>query len=389
MKRWFSGVLVILCLVTLAAFSPAQEANVILPTVDAYYSSGGRFLLSSPSTNRGMGRWTHLNFAVSSTSVYNYDDSARVVSGGAIDSTTTGRRADYVMSFTSAPFGGSEGTTAPPTPLHHISRAYVWRGLYGVVLAIQLRNTGTTSLTGRVSLEFYPRIDQSYNGHSLRWRSQDSIVYYYRSGLPHYVAFKALNKAPVGLRFRTGTEFYATVSYAEGQPDSLRFNPSTYTSFDVSADAGSTIRSMIFLNHGSVTLNAGATTDWYYYAVAYDTTETRVIAAIKDVESKYRQTLVSVERMDQVVPSAFMLHQNYPNPFNPATTLRFDIARREQVRLSIYDALGREVAELANGTYEPGSYSVTFDVAGLPSGVYFSTLTSPSGHQTRKLLLMK
>ncbi|TSA15901.1 T9SS C-terminal target domain-containing protein [bacterium] len=373
----------------LVASAVAQDVNIILPTVDSYYATTGRYLLSSPVTNRGMGRWAHLNLAVSNTNVYNYDDSVAVIAPGTADSTSAGRKADYLMSFTSKAFGGSEATSFSGPTVYHYSQAYVWKGLRGVVLAVQLKNLGSSAITGKLSFEFYPRIDQSYSGHSVRWRSQDSIAFYYRPGLSHYVAFKALNRAPVGLRTVNGTEFFATVTYAEGQPDSLRFKAANYASFDASRDAASADRSMIFLNQGSVTIDGGAQTGWYYYAVAYDTSEVKVIASLKEVETKYRSTLVSVERATNIIPEGYELSQNYPNPFNPATKIKFSVPQRSSVTLSVYDELGRNVCSLVNQQLDAGTYVSTFDASNLSSGVYYYVLRAGSFVESHKMILIR
>jgi len=370
----------------LVASVAAQDVNIILPTVNSYYTTDGRYLLSSPFTNRGMGRWAHLNLAVSNTNVYNFDDSVTVIAPGNADSTSTGRKADYLMSFSSNVFGGSEATSFSGPAVYHYSQAYVWKGLRGVILAIQLRNLGSSAITGKLSFEFYPRIDQSYINHSVRWRSQDSIAFYYRPGLSHYVAFKALNRVPVGLRTANSTEFFATVTYAEGQPDSLRFKAANYTSFDASRDAAAE-RTMIFLNQGSVTINSGAQTGWYYYAVAYDTSEARVIASLKEVETKYRSTLVSVERATNIIPKGYELSQNYPNPFNPSTTISYSLPKTAIVSLRIFNALGQEVASLVNERKEGGNHQTTWN-PNVPSGIYFYRLQAGEFMETRKMILL-
>jgi len=382
-------VLVLVLAAGLVASVVAQDVNIILPTVDSYYATTGRYLLSSPVTNRGMGRWAHLNLAVSNTNVYNYDDSVAVIAPGTADSTSAGRKADYLMSFTSNAFGGSEATLFSGPTVYHYSQAYVWKGLRGVILAIQLKNLGSSAITGKLSFEFYPRIDQSYTGHSVRWRSQDSIALYYRAGLSHYVAFKALNRAPVGLRTVNGTEFFATVTYAEGQPDSLRFKAANYTSFDASRDAASAERSMIFLNQGSVTINGGAQTGWLYYAVAYDTSEAKVVTSLKEVETKYRSTVVSVERATNTIPECFQLSQNYPNPFNPSTQIKFMLMARSNATLTVYDALGRNIRTLVNQQLDAGEYTSTFDATGLSSGVYYYVLRAGSLVESRRMVLIR
>jgi hypothetical protein len=69
------------------------------------------------------------------------------------------------------------------------------------------------------------------------------------------------------------------------------------------------------------------------------------------------------------VPNQFRLFNNYPNPFNPSTTIRFDVPQRSRVRLTIYNILGQQVAELANEEMSAGFYDRTWN-AKVASGMY-------------------
>ena len=95
-------------------------------------------------------------------------------------------------------------------------------------------------------------------------------------------------------------------------------------------------------------------------------------------------------------PAGISLQQNFPNPFNPSTTIRYTIggARRQgsgasQVRLVVYDILGRQVAVLVNAWETPGTYTVQFDATGLASGIYFCRLQSGTFVEERKLCLVR
>ena len=113
-------------------------------------------------------------------------------------------------------------------------------------------------------------------------------------------------------------------------------------------------------------------------------------------------SLVGVNTFSSEIPDKFSLFQNYPNPFNPSTVIRFSIpgsvgvAYMRPLQLKVYDVLGREVAMLVNQQMQPGSYSVDWDAANYPSGVYFYRLVvgdnSNNGGeftQTKKMLLIK
>jgi hypothetical protein len=89
------------------------------------------------------------------------------------------------------------------------------------------------------------------------------------------------------------------------------------------------------------------------------------------------------------LPSVFALGQNYPNPFNPTTVIPYELATAGQVRLSVFDVTGRQVALLVNAEQSAGRRQVSFNAAGLPSGVYMVRLEAGGQIMTKKLTLLK
>jgi|GEM_PF-898943 len=89
------------------------------------------------------------------------------------------------------------------------------------------------------------------------------------------------------------------------------------------------------------------------------------------------------------MPMVFALKQNYPNPFNPATTIRFELPTDTQVKLEVFDLLGRRVAVLADDMFAAGQHSVYFDAAHMTSGLYVYRLLTPHFMETRKMMLVK
>lgn len=79
----------------------------------------------------------------------------------------------------------------------------------------------------------------------------------------------------------------------------------------------------------------------------------------------------------------------YPNPFNPSTVVGFRLSVFGEVSVKVHDLLGREVATLVNGKMIPGQHSVTFDAAGLPSGMYVIVLETNGMQDVRKVTLVK
>lgn len=90
-----------------------------------------------------------------------------------------------------------------------------------------------------------------------------------------------------------------------------------------------------------------------------------------------------------IKPAEYALFQNTPNPFNPITTIEYMLPRETHVNLTIFNMSGQQVAVLKKGVEKEGRYTVTFDAADLPSGLYFYRLESGEFIATKKMLLIK
>jgi hypothetical protein len=115
-------------------------------------------------------------------------------------------------------------------------------------------------------------------------------------------------------------------------------------------------------------------------ARAFDSTANALLRGIADELGVTGTTPVADS---QERPSTLSLEQNFPNPFNPSTTIRFSVpaaggdsraSQSQQVRLGVFDLMGREVTTLVNEVKAPGTYEVRFDGSALASGVYFCRL---------------
>lgn len=89
------------------------------------------------------------------------------------------------------------------------------------------------------------------------------------------------------------------------------------------------------------------------------------------------------------IPGNFLIYQNYPNPFNPTTNIRFDIPYDAEVKIVIYDMVGREVNVLANEFKQAGSYEISFDASALSSGIYFYQITANNYSEAKKMIFIK
>ncbi len=89
------------------------------------------------------------------------------------------------------------------------------------------------------------------------------------------------------------------------------------------------------------------------------------------------------------IPRQIRLNQNYPNPFNPSTQIKYVLNASVNVKLNVYDIIGREVATLVNQKQSSGSYTVTFNATRLSSGIYFYRLVTDKTTITKKMILIK
>ncbi|RPI13584.1 MAG: T9SS C-terminal target domain-containing protein [Ignavibacteriae bacterium] len=100
-------------------------------------------------------------------------------------------------------------------------------------------------------------------------------------------------------------------------------------------------------------------------------------------------TFVGLQNPTSEVPVSYSLSQNYPNPFNPSTTIAFTLPKAGNVKLEVFDVLGRNVGTLINEFRTSGNHTINFNASSLSSGVYFYTITAGDFTATKKMLLIK
>ncbi len=110
------------------------------------------------------------------------------------------------------------------------------------------------------------------------------------------------------------------------------------------------------------------------------------------------QNITEVKNTNEgsLLPEKFNLFQNYPNPFNPVTNIVFQIPKTENVKITIYDILGREIETLLNEELRPGRHEIIFNVnnltsgrQGLSSGIYFYSVKAGNLISTKSMVLLK
>jgi hypothetical protein len=101
------------------------------------------------------------------------------------------------------------------------------------------------------------------------------------------------------------------------------------------------------------------------------------------------ENVTSIEDFGNTIPTEFALSQNYPNPFNPSTTIRFALPSAQQVKLTIFNVLGQQVATLVNDELSAGEYTYRFNANNLVSGMYFYRIEAGSFTEIRRMMLLK
>ena len=110
--------------------------------------------------------------------------------------------------------------------------------------------------------------------------------------------------------------------------------------------------------------------------------EVDVITAVEDITD------------ERTLPESYQLSQNYPNPFNPSTQIEFSLPEAGQVKLEVFNILGRKVRQLVNQRLSAGVHRVTFDGRSesnqpLASGIYLYRLSTDSYTESKKMILLK
>lgn len=90
-----------------------------------------------------------------------------------------------------------------------------------------------------------------------------------------------------------------------------------------------------------------------------------------------------------MISSSYSLAQNFPNPFNPVTKIQFNIPKSSDVRLTIFDAVGKEISVLVGENMEAGVHTAIWDGTNFSSGVYYYRIETGEFSETRKMILMK
>jgi len=92
---------------------------------------------------------------------------------------------------------------------------------------------------------------------------------------------------------------------------------------------------------------------------------------------------------NDLLPNDCYLTQNYPNPFNSTTKISYGLPEASNVKITVFDMTGRQVAKLVDGVQEAGEHELTWNAQSNPAGVYLVRMQTGSFCTTRQMMLTK
>lgn len=275
-------------------------------------------------------------------------------------------------------------------------------------------NTGWIVGTKSTAENRYPSILRTTNG-GFNWLNSD-LNGYIRTFLSYIVFLNAQTGYAAGSRDTTiaGTlpyprMFKSTNGGAGWVYQDLPWNVSPNIQFINGIYFADANTGWAVGNRGSISYTSNGGTNWGYQPSGTSTTVNLedvyfnsglgwVVGNPGVVIKTTNGGVTFIQPISNETPDKFSLEQNYPNPFNPNTKIIFQVARTpltplsqrgDNVRLVVYDVLGREVATLVNEQLKPGTYEVDFDGSNLGSGIYYYKLVAGDFVETKKMVLIK
>jgi hypothetical protein len=233
-----------------------------------------------------------------------------------------------------------------------------------------------------------PMPSDSWGGETVQYDTTKKMAYFFRSGETPYTGVALMGQDPASFHALDWDVYSPTDPSADAATDSTRWAMTARPGFDAGLTPTGDDGSFFNLNAGLRTIAAG---DSASFTMAYlSSTSLAGLRTVRDsADKRYARVFTSVKQVSPGVPENSMLLQNYPNPFNPGTVIEFQLHHAGEVSLKVYDVLGREVAVLANGTLNAGTYRVPFDGRQLASGIYYYRLVTGSFTDSKHMLLLK
>jgi hypothetical protein len=195
----------------------------------------------------------------------------------------------------------------------------------------------------------------------------------------------------------TGTELWRSLTNDLNAPSEIPYGMCTdaYNNIYVTGYRGNHLLMVKYCPNGDTAWS------WYYEGafsgkeIGVNSSSNIYIAGESDYYNsdftmiKLTQAQTKIEELNKPLPSSFSLHSNYPNPFNANTIISYDLPKEADVKLEIFDLLGRKVATLTEGMQQAGTHKAIWDGSGHSSGIYFYRLKAGDFTDIKKMTLLK
>lgn len=290
---------------------------------------------------------------------------------------------DLDGNFTDAASAGSL-----PVNVHHY--AYAWTSAPHdkyVIVKYVIRNTGSTTLSNVYSGIFADwDIDAStYGNNKGDVDNTNRMGYCYctnANGI--YAGVKLLSNTPFncysidntnggngGVNLYDGydnSEKYTTLSTARAQAGNT-------------APTGNDVCQVV--SSGPFSIAAGDSVTIAFAILAGDDLSDLQSSAI-DAQTMYDSNVpTSISVVDQTGSGLGV----YPNPANNSADVNYTMSESGDVNIALFDAAGRQVAELVNGAKAAGTYRATLNTAELAEGTYVLRMQTGNAITNRKLII--
>jgi len=213
------------------------------------------------------------------------------------------------------------------------------------------------------------------------WNLADSVTYTYRIAAFNTNNFSAYSNeftVTTPVRIAAPTNLVATANSPNQVTVTWQDNDLQEDGYKIERKTGlGGIYSIIDSVSTNITLyidsNVNPNTIYYYRAFAY-------IAYVNSFYSNEdsANTAAPINARNDLIPGEYFISQNYPNPFNPSTVIKYSIPEESNLRITIYNSLGKEIGILVDDTLQTGFYSEEWNADGFSSGVYYAKMNAES-----------
>ena len=225
------------------------------------------------------------------------------------------------------------------------------------------------------------------NWTDFRYGSFSSFVAYYPDfGMRVYPATDSLNASNGSVDFRFSIPSVKAYSDVTTFTATISPPPGTGT-LAVTFPNGNTLPSPPQNKPMRVTATGGVTTGLYTITVTGKGSNGTPVHK-RTVTVYVSPSVTGVGNSNELV-NKYELSQNYPNPFNPTTKIEYNILQKSNVKITVFDMLGKVVTTFNKPQQDPGKNFVIFDARNLASGVYYYKIQAGDFTDTKKMLLMK